>query len=406
MTKSNMKHILILDTGKEWGGGTNSLLELLKRVDRSKYQFSALFYHNYRKGDGSDIKTEMERIGIEFQLLEQRQQPLAVKMLKEAGRGLLFLNKAAKRRFVFWIDRHFRISPNARRIASILVERSFDLLYMNNQPSSNLEGIMAARSVGVSVLQHSRIETTLNRFEVKMVNRYLNRMICVSHGVRNAFINQGVAPDKCLVVHNGVDPAIEPLTPAAEIRRRHGIAPDDFLIVAVGSLVKRKRFGDLLEAVATLRPKSGKRITCLVAGEGPERKNLFRRADESDLKGSVIFTGFQNDPISYINAADVFVLPSEKEGLPRVVLEAMAMGKPVVAADVTGPAELVVDGETGFLVAPRKSGQLAIALGKLLDSPGMWRPMGEKGRARVVEQFSIQAYVAGVEKVFAEVVGE
>ena len=72
------------------------------------------------------------------------------------------------------------------------------------------------------------------------------------------------------------------------------------------------------------------------------------KVNERNLDSRIIFTDFQSDAISYINALDIFVMPSEKEGLPRVILEAMLLGKPVIASDVTGPSELVVDGETGF----------------------------------------------------------
>lgn len=85
-----MQRILVLDTGKEWGGGTNSLLELLKRIDRGKYHFTALFYNNYKKGNESDIKTEIEKLGIDFILSERKKQPILAKVLKESGRLFLF----------------------------------------------------------------------------------------------------------------------------------------------------------------------------------------------------------------------------------------------------------------------------------------------------------------------------
>ena len=84
------KKILILDTGKEWGGGANSLLELLKRIDKSKYHFTALFYNNYKKGYESNIKTEIEKLGVEFLILEQRKQPVIVKIAKELSRLTFF----------------------------------------------------------------------------------------------------------------------------------------------------------------------------------------------------------------------------------------------------------------------------------------------------------------------------
>ena len=95
------RHIVILDTGKEWGGGTESLLQLLKRLDRSEYEFSAVFYANYKKGSGSDIRTELEKQGVGFTLVKRPEKKLYAKALKEAARALLFLSPRLKKKSVF-----------------------------------------------------------------------------------------------------------------------------------------------------------------------------------------------------------------------------------------------------------------------------------------------------------------
>jgi len=94
---------------------------------------------------------------------------------------------------------------------------------------------------------------------------------------------------------------------------------------------------------------------------------------------------------------DIFVLTSEQEGLPRVILEAMLMGKPVVASNVSGPSELVVDGETGFLVPAKNPQAFAKSILKLVENPTLRTQMGENARKRVIENFSIEKYVKGVE---------
>lgn len=143
----------------------------------------------------------------------------------------------------------------------------------------------------------------------------------------------------------------------------------------------------------------------MIVGDGTEKENLQREVLRMGLQDRVIFTGFQTDAISYVNAMDIFVLPSENEGLPRVILEAMLMAKPVVAYNVTGPSELVVDGETGFLVSVKETDMFANALSKLVASDNLRRGMGEKGRMRVIERFAIDKYVNGVSNIFEEVLG-
>ena len=397
------KKILILDTGKEWGGGTNSLLELLKRIDKSKYHFTALFYNNYKKGYESDIKTEIEKLGVEFLILEQRKQPVIVKIAKELSRLTFFFSRRLKRYFVFLIDYHFRIKQNAEKTSELLKNLRIDLLYMNNQPSSNLEGIIASKITGIPALQHSRIETALNSFEIKAVNLWLKKMICVSEGVKNSFIRQGVDKSKCVVVYNGIDIETVPKASRQDIRKTWGISDKDILIGTVGSLIKRKRIMDLIEATAIVAKRSEHPIKCMIIGKGPEKENLMTKVKERNLDSRIIFTDFQSDAISYINALDIFVMPSEKEGLPRVILEAMLMGKPVIASDITGPSELVVDGETGFLVPVGKTEAIAGAILRLIENPASREQMGEKAKERIIKNFPIEKYINDVKTVFAEV---
>lgn len=399
------KKILILDTGKEWGGGTNSLLELLKRVDKNRYGFTLLFYNNYKKGADSDIKTEIEKLGVEFLILEQRKQPVMVKTAKELSRLIFFFSKRLKKYFIFLIDYPFRIKQNAKKISELLRSLRIDLFYMNNQPSSNLEGIIASKMTGVPALQHSRIETALNSFEIKAVNLWLKKMICVSEGVKNSFIRQGIDKSKCAVVYNGIDAEIVPEASRQDIRKTWGISDKDILIGTVGSLIKRKRIMDLIEATAIVAKRSEHPIKCMIIGKGPEKENLMTKIKERNLDSRIIFTDFQSDAISYINALDIFVLTSKSEGLPRVILEAMLMERPVVALNVTGPSELVIDGETGFLVPVGQTEAIASAILRLIENPALREQMGEKAKERIIRNFPVEKYVNDVENVFAEVLG-
>lgn len=399
-----MKKILILDTGKEWGGGTNSLIELLKRVDRRNYAFSALFYSNYRMGSGPEIKGELERLGIPFSLLERGEAPFYLKPAKEAVRALLFPSPALKKRCVFCLDYIGRIVPNSKKIEAVLKEGGYDLLYMNNQPSSNLEGILAAERARVPCVQHSRIEVRLNSVEAGAVNAHVARVICVSRGVMDGLVGSGVRADKCVVVHNGIDSTVAPKRSPAEVRSSLGIKEGRTVIGAVGSLLKRKRVEMLLRAFPYLGNTEA--AVCLVVGAGPEMDNLKKTAEGLGISDKVIFTGFSPDPLSYINAMDIFVSASGKEGLPRVILEAMLMGKPVVAFDVIGTRELVVDGKTGLLVKEESPGALGVAIRGLLGKKeATTGSFGAEGRKRVAEEFGIEKYVSGVEKVFKEVLG-
>ncbi len=398
-----MKNILILDTGNEWGGGTNSLLEFLKRADKDRYAFTALFYRNYEKGSESDMRTEMEKLDIAFVLFERKRQPTPAKVLKNLIRSLFFWNKRLANRFVFFVDYHFRIRPNAQEIARNLRDMKIDLIYMNNQPSSNLEGILAAGESGTLALQHCRKEAALNSFEVAAVNKWLPKIICVSKSIRQSLIDQGVEAEKCSVVYNGIDSGVIPETVPSKIRKQWRIADDEILVGTVGSLNKGKRVKDLVEAMSIVALGTVKPIKCIVVGEGREKGHLIEMGCRNSLGDKIIFTGFLSDAISHTNAMDIFVLPSEKEGLPRVILEAMLMGKPVIACDVPGSSELVVHGKTGILVPVGSPDSLAAALLTLIEDSDLRERMGAEGKKRVVSNFTIGNYVKGVEQILDEI---
>lgn len=397
-----MKRILVLDTGREWGGGTNSLLELLKRVDRNRFDITVLYYEDARKGEGPSIGTVVGSLGFPFLLKGRRAIPWWAKAAKEAARIAVAWSPSLRSRAVFAADFRWRIRPDADTIARILREGRFDLLYMNNQPSTNLEGILAAAACGVPSLQHARSFSSLTPAEVGIVNRHLGRMICVSEGLRGAYEAQGVDPGRMTIVNNGIDPSARPGRPGSEVRAEMGIAQEAVVIGTVGSLMRRKHVDLLIQALARASGKAGGGIIGLIVGAGPERLTLEAEARRLGVGASCIFAGFQEEPLPFLDAMDIVALTSESEGLPRVLLEAMLLSKPVVAMKVTGCEDLVVDGETGLLVPFGDKGKLDDALGRLAADTEERDRMGRKGRERVLSEYTIEKYVRGVEEVFRE----
>ncbi len=223
--------------------------------------------------------------------------------------------------------------------------------------------------------------------------------------MKNSFIRQGIEKSKCVVVYNGIDSNTIPQVSRKEIRTAWGISDSEIVIGTVGSLIKRKQIKDLVESIAVMAGISEQPMKCMIVGKGSEKGNLVEMVKRKNLGGSVIFTGFQSDAISYINALDIFVLTSKSEGLPRVILEAMLMGKPVIASDITGPSELVVEGDTGFLVPVGKTEAIAGAIIRLTENAALREQMGEKAKERVIRNFPVEKYVNDVENIFAEVLG-
>ena len=391
------RRILLLDTGNEWGGGTNSMIELLKRIDRSRFDVTCCFYKDYRKGEGGRLLSEeLADLGIPLIVMPTRGQPLWAKLAKELARGIFSWSSRLKKRAVRSIEMRWRVRPRAAMLAMLLREGGYELLYMNNQPASNLEGYLAGEAIGLPVVQHCRIEPTLHAEEAAIVQRVAKRIICVSQGVADV-LSKHVAASRLRVVHNAIDCRQQLPEPAVL-----GTLTQKLPVVGtVGRLTAIKAVAHLLRALGALA-KEGVFANCVVVGEGGQESELKRLAEELGIADKVCFAGFQVQPLAWVQAMDICVLCSSKEGLPRVVLEAMLAAKPVIGSDVTGTRELIVHEETGLLYGYGDVPALTAALRRLLSDPLTCHAMGDAGRQRVEAGFSIEAYVAGVTAVLDE----
>lgn len=397
---ANQKKILLLDTGNEWGGGTNSLLELLKRIDRQQFDILCCFYHNYRRGQGDSIADVLASLGIPVMFIHQRRQPRWAKMLKELLRSLVFFHRPLRLKATRWVDTLWRIKPNARQIRQTLLSHNCDLLYMNNQPGSNAEGYLAAEGLPVTVVQHCRIEPVLNRDLVNMVNQRGDAVIAVSNGVRDVLLANGVAAEKCFTVFNAID-IWQPL-PSRELMRRQLLdtADDTFVFGSIGSLIPRKSNHHILQALekfAAAFPQA--RWKMVILGEGPEHEALQRQAKQAGIADRVIFTGFRHNALEYLAAFDVFILASKSEGLPRVVLEAMLLNTAVIGSRVTGTAELIAQDITGLLFDYGDTEALSERMKTLYLDADKRNRLLQQANANVKAHYAIEHYVAGVETI-------
>jgi len=178
-----------------------------------------------------------------------------------------------------------------------------------------------------------------------------------------------------------------------------------FRVLSIGRLEKIKGHRILLEALAKLRRK-GIPATLVIVGAGPCRDHLERRAADLGVLSRVTFAGSvgQDEIQLYYDSADVFCLPSYTEGVPVVVMEAMARGIPVVASRVAGVPELVKHGVAGLLVAPGMPDELAAALERLAESPKLRASLAHAARRTVESEFTIERSAAELEALFAEAV--
>jgi glycosyltransferase involved in cell wall biosynthesis len=199
-------------------------------------------------------------------------------------------------------------------------------------------------------------------------------------GIRYA-LGQGIPRQGVYPMPNVVD--TEQFTPAP--RSSNG----SIRLLTVGRLCPQKRMDRFLSVVARLRRQKGPKINATIAGAGPLRDALEKRAAELGISDAVEFAGGVSDVERLYRQADIFALTSDYEGLPNVLLEAMASGLPVVATSVGGVPPIVHDGETGFLVPPADEEAMASAILLLANKPELRRDMGRRGRAFVEHDHSL-----------------
>lgn len=220
--------------------------------------------------------------------------------------------------------------------------------------------------------------------------RGADRLVCVSEALRGQMIAAlGGPPEHYTVVPNGID--LDRICPgySAHPKLREGR-----WVGAVGSLIPGKGQEDFLQAATRLRTD----IRLVVAGDGPEKERLERLAEELGLK--VWFPGFVEDPISVLAGLEVVVVPSHQETFSLVSLEAMALGKPLVATRTGGIPEVVEDGVTGTLVPTGDPEALAGAIATYLDDPGRASGHGQGARERATARYTLDSMLTSFERLY------
>lgn len=212
--------------------------------------------------------------------------------------------------------------------------------------------------------------------------------------------------EKIVVIPNGIE-----VDPQAAARLAEGRVPalgvghEDKVMGTITRLVWKRGHEELLQAASLIR-RSEPSAKLVIVGDGPLRSSLEDQARRLGLNGGVRFLGAVPNAARLLPRFDVFVLSSVLEGMSNAVLEAMAAGRPVVATRVGGNPELVVDGKTGFLVAPRDPAALADAVLRLMRDPQLARRLGEAGRRRVESEFTLATMVGRLERLYGDLLAE
>lgn len=286
---------------------------------------------------------------------------------------------------------------------SIIRSEKPDVVHLNSAKASGL-GALAARLAGVPKIiftahgwAFNEDRSLLSRSVIKLFSwvtvLLTHKTIAVSEAVKNDTQKWPFIDDKVVTIKNGVTGTkfFEPEKARIHLFARGNIrVPENaFVVGSIAELHNNKGLESAIEALAKLVVKNHS-LYYFILGDGEEKERLNALVGQRGLQGRVFLLGFVDNASHYLSAFDAFILPSIKEGLPYVILEAGLAGLPVVASRVGGIPEVIEDGKTGLLVPARNPEAIAESVEKLVSTPPLAKRLGEALRERVQREFSLK----------------
>jgi glycosyltransferase involved in cell wall biosynthesis len=353
------------------GGGQISLLQLLKNLDREK--FNPLL-----------VCPERGQLSAEAQKYHIKTCFIPLPSLKTFKIPTFLLS--------------------IKKLLTIVREEKVNLVHTNSSRSMMYAALLRLFR-RTKVIWHVRI-TDKDRVIDRVLEPFAIKIITNSTAAAQRFSwvkNQS----KIVTIYNGLDlKTFDEKKDVAKIKKGLSIKNEDIVIGTIAKLQPKKGIHILLDAAAPIIKKFPS-IKFLIVGddadtEGAYLKKLKSLAQQLNITEHIIFSGYRDDIPQIMEIIDIFTFPSFSESFGRSLLEAMAASKPIIASNVGGIPEVVVDGETGMLVPPGNSTGLTAAISYLLEDKNLRKEMGLKGRKRVEKLFTMEKNVQAIETLYIE----
>ena len=306
------------------------------------------------------------------------------------------------------------------KLIKMMRKNHYDIVHTHTTKAGIL-GRIAARIAGVPVIVHGLHGSTFEAFDSGLLNwllflferltgRFTDAYISVSRVLSEKYIERGIGKkENYHTVYSGMELEVfygaRGKIDCRKKQKELGIDSGDFVIGNVARLETRKGHKFLIDAFKkVIKERKGCPLKLLIIGEGNKRENLESYVKEANLEKKVIFTGYRKDVEELMAIMDIFVLTSLREGLPRVLVQAAAVGMPLIAFNVDGVPEIIRDNHNGFLVRARDVGQLANRIEKYIDKKELVLLHGQKGREFIKDKWFIEDMVDKIDKIYQSLI--
>ena len=298
-----------------------------------------------------------------------------------------------------------------RSLIQLIKRHNIDVLHTHGY-KSDLLGLIAARIAGISCVSTPHGFENSQDWKLRSyiwlgcrAFRYFDKVVPLSSELLDDIRRLSVPEQRIDYIANGVD--LKPLEPyqlsrAQQVNALQQRAP---VIGYIGQLIERKNVNDILSAYAVLQ-EAIPELRLVIVGDGESREALERQVSEMECRQQVEFTGFVSDPLAHLQGFDLFVMTSTLEGIPRCLMESMAMGVPVVAYDIPGVDQLVRNASTGLLAPFGDVESLTLACKKVLNDSALAQTLSEAGRRHVADGFSARRMADEYLGLYQQLLGE
>lgn len=367
-----LKNILyIYHNADAYGGGDESLLALLSKLNRNRFNPYVLCT------SGGLFADKLNRLGIKFRIINKE-------YLKRIGR--------------------FRLLLLLIQLCLFVKRQNIKLIHINSLGRLHYLTLLC-KFMGIHSVYHLRslIVTKAICRRTRIIINLSDKIIAHCEHMKRTAIEVGLDKNKICVIYNGVDlDEFNPNISGDKFRKELNVNCNTDLVGTVGRIVPWKGYDDFIKAAAMVSQKTCN-IKFVIVGEAPERdylNKLIKLSEELSVRDKVIFTGLRSDMPEVFAALDLFVLPSWEEPFSRVTLEALAMARPVIGTNSGGTPEQLIDNVTGLLIPPKDPFSLAEAIMKLLQDRNKANEMSIRGRRKVEEKFGLNLHARRVEEVY------